>query len=138
MDFYADFYHQLKNPAEYSFFKVREYEAQETARGLQEYIDGSSEVEKRDLKEFEVSIEAVDAIRNRKFVDRESTAVESGFNNKSTVSNYSSQYRFQVEDVPWESLAEIGLGSGKVGKFRSVGIVVERIQDTDVDFDTVE
>lgn len=114
MDFYADFYHQLKNPAEYSFFKVREYEAQETARGLQEYIDGSSEVEKRDLKEFEVSIEAVDAIRNRKFVDRESTAVESGFNNKSTVSNYSSQYRFQVEGVPWESLAEIGLDREKL------------------------
>jgi hypothetical protein len=114
MDFYADFYHQLKNPAEYSFFKVREYEAQETARGLQEYIDGSSEVEKQDLNEFEVSIEKVDAIRNRKYAERESSVVESGFNNKSTVSNYSSQYRFQIEDVPWESLAEIGLDREKL------------------------
>ena len=50
LDFYADFYNQLKNPAEYSFFKVREYEAQETARGLQEYIDCSSDVETQDLK----------------------------------------------------------------------------------------
>lgn len=109
MDFYADFYNQLKNPAEYSFFKVREYEAQETARGLQEYIDSSSEAEKQDLKEFEVSIETVDAIRNQKYAQRESSVVENGFNSSSSVINYSSQYRFQIEDVPWESLGEIGL-----------------------------
>ncbi len=109
MDFYADFYHQLKNPAEYSFFKVREYEAQETARGLQEYIDVSSDVEKQDLKEFEVSIEAVDAIRNSSYADRESSVVKNGFNDESAVISHSSQYRFQIEDVPWESLAEIDL-----------------------------
>ncbi|WP_262152666.1 hypothetical protein [Chryseobacterium foetidum] len=44
MDFYSDFYNQLKNPAEYSFFKVRKYEAQETAIGVQEFIDCSSEL----------------------------------------------------------------------------------------------
>lgn len=114
MDFYADFYHQLKNPAKYSFFKVREYEAQETARGLQKYINGSSEVEKQDLREFEVSIEAVDAIRNKKYIHRESSVVNSGFNNESSVINHSSQYRFQMEDVPWESLAEICLDREKL------------------------
>jgi len=114
MDFYADFYNQLKNPAEFSFFKVREYEAQETAIGLQEYIDGSSELEKQKLKEFEVSIEAVDAIRNKKFAQRESSVVENGFNSGSSVINYSSQYRFQIEDVPWESLAEISLDREKL------------------------
>lgn len=114
MDFYADFYHQLKNPEEYSFFKVREYEAQETARDLQEYINCSSDVEKQDLKEFEVSIEAVDAIRNRKYADRESSVVENGFKSESSVINHISQDRFQMEDVPWESLAEIGLDREKL------------------------
>lgn len=114
MDFYADFYSQLKNPGEYSFFKVMEYEAQETARGLQEYIDGSSDAEKQDLKDFEVSIEKVDAIRNKKYADRESSVVENGFNNQSTISNYTSQYRYQITDVPWESLAEIGLDREKL------------------------
>lgn len=109
MYFYADFYHQLKNPAEYSFFKVREYEAQETARGLQEYIDGSSDIEKQDLKEFEVSIETVDAIRNKKYADREFSVLMNGFNDESSVISHSSKFRFQIEDVPWESLAEIGL-----------------------------
>lgn len=114
MDFYADFYSQLKNPAEYSFFKVREYEAQETARGLQEYIDDSSEVEKQGLKEFEVSIETVDAIRNKKYANRESSVVENGFNYRTSVSNHNSQYRYQIDDVPWESLAEIDLDREKL------------------------
>ncbi|MDY0930751.1 DUF3945 domain-containing protein [Chryseobacterium sp. CFBP8996] len=114
MDFYADFYQQLKNPFEYSFFKVREYEAKETARGLQEYINGSSEDEKQDLKKFEVSIDTVDAIRNKKYADKESSVVESGFNKESTVSNYSSQCRFKIEDVPWKSLAEIDLDREKL------------------------
>jgi hypothetical protein len=113
-DFYADFYNQLKNPAEYSFFKVREYEAQEIARGLQEYIDGSSDIDKQDLKEFEVSIEAVDAIRNKKYADRESSVMINGFNSESSVISHSSQYRFQIEDVPWESLAEISLDRKKL------------------------
>lgn len=70
-DFYADFYHQLKDPSEYSFFKVREFEARETAKGLQEYVDRSSDVERQDLKAYEVSIEAVEIARNRKFTDRD-------------------------------------------------------------------
>ena len=116
MDFYADFYHQLKNPAQYSFFKVREYEAQETAKGLQEYIDGSSEVEKQDLKEFEVSIEVVDAIRNRnkKYAERECSVVENDFNSHSSVISHSSHYRYQIQDVPWETMAEIGLDREKL------------------------
>ncbi|WP_404986214.1 DUF3945 domain-containing protein [Chryseobacterium sp. M5] len=114
MDFYADFYHQLKNPAQYSFFKVREYEAQETAKGLQEYIDGSSEVEKQDLKEFEVSIEVVDAIRNKKYAERECSVVENDFNSRSSVISHSSHYRYQIQDVPWETMAEIGLDREKL------------------------
>lgn len=114
MDFYADFYHQLKNPSDYSFFKVREYEAQGTARGLQEYIDGSSEVEKQNLKEFEVSIETVDAIRNKKYADRESSVMINGFNSESSVISHSSQYRFQIEDIPWESMAVLGLDREKL------------------------
>lgn len=114
MDFYADFFNQLKNPSDYSFFKVREYEAQETARGLQEYIDGSSEVEKQNLKEFEVSIETVDAIRNKKYADRESSDMINGFNSESSVVSHSSQYRFQIEDIPWESMAVLDLDQEKL------------------------
>ncbi|MCD0456345.1 DUF3945 domain-containing protein [Chryseobacterium sp. LC2016-27] len=114
IDFYSDFYHQLKDPSEYSFFKVREFEAQETARGLQTYIDCTSDVERQDLKEFEVSIEAVETARNQKYTERESSVLKDGCNNGSTMISNRSQYRYQIEDVPWGTMAELGLDRGKL------------------------
>lgn len=113
-DFYADFYHQLKDPSEYSFFKVREFESQETAKGLQEYIDCLSEVERQDLKAVEVSIEAVNAIRNKRTIENEPSVLKKGFSHGSVISNSISQYRYQIEDVPWDTMAEIGLNKEKL------------------------
>ncbi|GAA4161132.1 DUF3945 domain-containing protein [Chryseobacterium ginsenosidimutans] len=113
-DFYSDFYHQLKDPSEYSFFKVREFEAHDTALDLQEYIDCLSEVERQDLKAVEVSIEAVNAIRNKKINEKESSVLKKGFSNGSVISNSSSQYRYQIEDVPWDKMAELGIDREKL------------------------
>jgi hypothetical protein len=108
-DFYSDFYHQLKDTSEYSFFKVREFEAHDTAIDLQKYINCLSEVERQDLKAVEVSIEAVNAIRNKKTIENEPSVLKKGFSNGSVISNGSSQYRYQIEDVPWEKMVELGL-----------------------------
>ncbi len=114
MEFYSDFYHQLKDPSEYSFFKVREFEAQETAKGLQEYITDSSDVERQDLKAYEVSIEAVDNARNQKSAERDSAVVKNGENEESSMIRNRSQYRYQIEDVPWDTIAEMGLDREKL------------------------
>lgn len=108
-DFYSDFYHQLKDPSNYSFFKVREFEAHDTAIELQHYINCLSAVEINDLKAVEVSIEAVNAIRNKKTIENEPSVLKKGFSNGSVISNGSSQYRYQIEDVPWEKMVELGL-----------------------------
>ncbi|WP_131777654.1 DUF3945 domain-containing protein [Chryseobacterium sp. JAH] len=113
-DFYADFYHQLKDPLEYSFFKVREFEANETAKGLQKYIDKSSDAERQDLTAYEVSIEAVDTARNQKYVDKNSSVLNSGLINEAPINNNRSQYRYQIEDVPWDTMAELGLEREKL------------------------
>ncbi|MBD3907314.1 DUF3945 domain-containing protein [Chryseobacterium sp. Ch-15] len=114
MNFYADFYHQLKDPADYSFFKVREYEARETAISLQRYVELSSDNERKDLKEYEVSIETVESFRNKNYIDRESCFVNDGFHNQSSEISVNSTYRFQIEDVPWERLNEIGVDREKL------------------------
>ena len=116
IDFYSDFYHQLKDPSEYSFFKVREFEAHDTAIGLQEYINCLSDVERQDLKAVEVSIEAVESIRNKKTIENESSVLKTGFSKGSVSSNTSSQYRYQIEDVPWDTMAEMGLNREKLEK----------------------
>ncbi|NMR33220.1 DUF3945 domain-containing protein [Chryseobacterium aquaticum] len=112
-DFYSDFYHQLKDPSEYSFFKVREFEAHDTAIGLQEYIDCLSKVERQDLKAVEVSIEAIESIRNKKTIEKEPSVLKKGFSNGS-VTNKISQYRYQIEDVPWEKMAELCIDREKL------------------------
>lgn len=113
-NFYSDFYYQLKDPSEYSFFKVREFEAHDTAIDLQKYIDCLSEGERQDLKAVEVSIEAVNAIRNKKTNEKETSVLKKGFSNGSVTSNSSSQYRYQIEDVPWDTMAELGLDREKL------------------------
>lgn len=115
MNFYADFYHQLKNPAEYSFFKVREYEAGETAISLQKYVESSSDNERMDLEKYAVSIETVETFRNNKYADREASVVNNDFKNDSSVLRSNFKYRYQIEDVPWERLAEIGLDRERLG-----------------------
>lgn len=117
MDFYSDFYHQLKDPSEYSFFKVREFEAHDTVIGLQEYINCLSDDERQDLKAAEVSIEAVNAIRNKRTIENEPSVLKKGFSNGSVISNRSSQYRYQIEDVPWDKIAELGLDGETLEEF---------------------
>lgn len=113
MDFYADFYHQLKNPDEFSFFKVTEFEAQETARGLQEYVNDSSTTEKEELKKYEVSIDMVDALRNKKNLDLDGVGQESSYKEPASVA-VNPKYRYQVEDVNWDAMAELGLDKEKL------------------------
>ncbi len=124
-DFYADFYHQLKNPSEYSFFKVSEYEAYETAVGLQKYVEASSDSERRDLDDYAVSIKAINAIKNQNDIDKESSVVETGCKNESTVIDHHSQFRFQIEDVPWESLAEIDLDRNKLERIGALEFLLK-------------
>lgn len=124
-DFYSDFYHQLKDPSEYSFFKVREFEAHDTAIGLQKYIDCLSEVERQDLKAVEVSIEAIESIRNKKTNEKEPSVLKKGFSNGSVAKNNSSQYRYQIEYVPWDSMAEMGLDREKLEETGSLDALLK-------------
>ncbi|AZA73764.1 DUF3945 domain-containing protein [Chryseobacterium indoltheticum] len=114
MNFYADFYHQLKNPAEYSFFKVREYGARETAISLQNYVESSSDEERKDLEKYAVAIETVETFRNKKYADREASVGNNDFKDHSSVLRSNFEYRYQIEDIPWERLAEIGLDRKKL------------------------
>jgi hypothetical protein len=93
---------------------VREFEAYETAKGLQKYIDDSSDAERQDLKAYEVAIETVENARNQKSDERDSFVLKDGCNNGSTMISNRSQYRYQIEDVPWDKMAEIGLDREKV------------------------
>lgn len=107
-EFYADFYNQLKNPEAYSFFKVTEFEAVETALELQDYIDSSSSVNREELKQYEVSIDTVEVLRNKKNLDSDSSNGIS-YSKKPSAEVINPRYRYQIEDVDWNAVAKIGL-----------------------------
>lgn len=115
-EFYADFYNQLKNPEAYSFFKVTEFEAVETAIGLQDYIDSSSSIDREDLKQYEISIDAVEILRNKKKFKSDSLNGIS-YSKKPSAEVINPRYRYQIEDVDWNAVAKIGLDREMLEKF---------------------
>jgi hypothetical protein len=108
-EFYTDFYRRLKDPQDYSFFKVREFEAYEAAVGLQSYLAGLSTAEKEDLREYEVSIDAVESFRNQKTLQNDGIVGKNVSDKKSSFVKPNANYRFQVEDVNWDAMADRGL-----------------------------
>jgi len=95
--FFADFYRQLKNPSEFSFFKVTEYEAVQTAQELQQYVKNASEQEKKELKAYEVSIDRVEAHQNQ------------SLKNRVAGTEKRDPYRYQAEQIDWNVMKKIGL-----------------------------
>ncbi|SHK72330.1 DUF3945 domain-containing protein [Epilithonimonas mollis] len=108
-EFYADFYRRLKDPEDYSFFKVREFEAYEAAVGLQSYLSDSSAAEKEHLRQYEVSIDAVESFRNNKIFQSDGIAGKNTTDKKLSFVKHNANYRFQVEDVNWDSISELSL-----------------------------
>ena len=96
-EFYSTFYNQLKKPSEFSFFKVTEYEAKQTALNLQKYIDEAPNDVKQILKQYEISIDVVEAhkkAREGKIIGKEKDA--------------GNRYLFKAEQVDWKMMEKLG------------------------------
>ncbi|MGN7707944.1 DUF4099 domain-containing protein [Chryseobacterium sp. 22543] len=96
-EFYSTFYHQLKEPSEFSFFKVTEYEAKQTAVNLQKYMDKVTDEEKKDLKQYEISIDVVEAHRKA----REGKIIGKG-------KDAGNRYVYTAEQVDWKMMEKLG------------------------------
>ena len=55
-NFFSNFFSQLKNPTNFSFFKVAEPEAIEKAKQIQNHINAPNPEGERELKELEVKV----------------------------------------------------------------------------------
>ncbi|MFP3598548.1 DUF3945 domain-containing protein [Chryseobacterium sp. SIMBA_029] len=99
---FSEFYHQLKDPADFSFFKVTEYEAHQTAVDLQQYVDQASKEEKQLLKEYEVSIDAVEA--HRDLLD----------GNEAMDHRVEDRYLYNPEQLDWAMMEKVGLSRDKL------------------------
>lgn len=96
-EFYSTFYHQLKEPSEFSFFKVTEYEAKQTALNLQKYMDEAPDDVKQVLKQYEISIDVVEA--HRKAGERKVIGKGKDGGNR---------YIYTAEQVDWKMIEKLG------------------------------
>lgn len=110
--FYSDFYHQLKNPEEFTFFKVTEYEAKETAQDLQNYIDQAGVKEIEQLKDYAVSIDAVQAQ-----LDRQNKLTQFQQSKASHPHLTENQYRYLPEQIDWNIMSKLNLNQEKLEQF---------------------
>ncbi|WDF45369.1 DUF3945 domain-containing protein [Chryseobacterium sp. KACC 21268] len=51
---------------------------------------------------------------NKRTIENEPSVLKKGFSKGSAVSHSSSQYRYQIEDVPWDTMAELGINREKL------------------------
>ncbi|MCT3776190.1 DUF3945 domain-containing protein [Elizabethkingia anophelis] len=96
VNFYCDFYSQLKHPEEFSFFKVSEYEAVQTGKDLQQYIDHARPEDFKDLSQYEININTVQNIRN--------------LTSNAPHKKYSKErYLYNLKDIDWYTMEKLGL-----------------------------
>ncbi|BFO67390.1 DUF3945 domain-containing protein [Chryseobacterium sp. KCF3-3] len=96
-EFYSTFYHQLKEPLEFSFFKVTEYEAKQTALNLQKYMDEAPNDVKQVLKKYEISIDVVEAHRKAGEGKTAGKGKDAG-----------NSYVYKAEQVDWKMIEKLG------------------------------
>ncbi|UZT98993.1 DUF3945 domain-containing protein [Chryseobacterium fluminis] len=104
-NFFSNFYRQLKNPSHFNFFKVSEYDAVNTAKDLQQYVDQASLEEKEKLKEYEVLPKNTNPSKNQNTME----------NNTET-----QEYRFQPEQIDWKTMEKFGLNQEKLEKLNAM------------------
>ncbi|KYH08229.1 hypothetical protein A1704_06115 [Chryseobacterium cucumeris] len=101
-NFFSNFYRQLKNPTHFNFFKVSEYDAVNTAKDLQKYVDEASPAEKEKLKDYEIH--------------------NNNPKNQNTMDNNTEnqEYRFQPEQIDWKTMGKFGLNQEKLEKMNAM------------------
>ncbi|REC42024.1 DUF3945 domain-containing protein [Chryseobacterium sp. 5_R23647] len=104
-NFFSNFYRQLKNASHFNFFKISEYDAVNTAKDLQQYVDQASPEEKEKLKEYEVLPKNTNPLKNQ-------NTMENNTDNQ--------EYRFQPEQIDWKTMEKFGLNKEKLEKMNAL------------------
>ncbi|WP_374443452.1 DUF3945 domain-containing protein [Epilithonimonas sp.] len=104
-NFFSNFYRQLKNPTHFNFFKVLEYDAVDTAKDLQQYVDQASPEEREQLKEYEILPKNTNPLKNQK-------TMENNTDNQ--------EYHFQPEQIDWKTMEKFGLTQEKLEKMNAL------------------
>ena len=105
-NFFSNFFSQLKNPTNFSFFKVPADEAVNKAKEMQKQVDKPTPEGEKVMKEHEVKAEPQQDKKPENKNDMETTQTPPE----------TSEYRFKPEQIDWETMNNLGLSKEKLEK----------------------
>lgn len=105
-NFFSNFFNQLKNPTNFSFFKVPAPTAVEKAQEFQKQIDKPTLAGEKLMKEHQLKTDQQTDKKeeNQKNMETKQTAPEPG------------EYRYKPEQIDWETMNNLGLGKERLEK----------------------
>ncbi|AZA56541.1 MULTISPECIES: DUF3945 domain-containing protein [Chryseobacterium] len=105
-NFFSNFLRQLKNPTNFSFFKIPADEALGKAKEMQKQVDHPTPKGEKEIKKDEVKIEP------------EKEHQQENKNDMATTQKApeTSEYRFKPEQIDWETMNNLGLGKERLEK----------------------
>ena len=105
-NFFSNFFSQLKNPTNFSFFKVPADQAVNKAKEMQKQVDNPTSEGEKLMKKHEVKTEPQQDKKTENKNDMETTQTTAE----------ASEYRFKPEQIDWETMNNLGLSKEKLEK----------------------
>ncbi|ALR29221.1 hypothetical protein ATE47_01135 [Chryseobacterium sp. IHB B 17019] len=108
-NFFTNFLSQLKNPSNFSFFKVPASSAVKTANELQKAVATPSVKGDELLSKFEVS-----TTKNQEKQNEHQN--KNNMENTQTTTPTEGEYRYKAEEIDWDTMSKLGLTKEKLEK----------------------
>lgn len=104
-NFFSNFYNQLKNPSNFSFFKVPAPIAIEKAKEIQNHYKSPSTESEKNIDEYEIKPDSLE---------------HSNLKNKDNMETEKTEYRFDSEQIDWETMNNLGLSKERLEKLNQL------------------
>jgi len=122
-NFFKNFWSQLKNPTQFSFFKVPVSSAVEKAAEIKQAIDKPSPEGDQVLSKHEVKTDELKPNEQKQSKEQNESPNQNTMENKQIATATESrpstgEYRYKPEDIDWETMTNLGLNREKLEKLK--------------------
>ena len=99
-NFFSNFYNQLKNPTNFTFFKVPDSIAIEKAKDIQKHFEQPNPENEKEVFQYEILPKAF----------------QQNHSKNNTMETEKTEYRFNPEQIDWETMNNLGLSKERLEK----------------------
>lgn len=105
-NFFSNFFSQLKNPTNFSFFKIPATDALEKAKQMQKQVDNPTPEGEQMMKKLEIKTET----------QNENKSINNDTMTTTQTTPETPEYRYNPEQIDWETMNNLGLSKAYLEK----------------------